>query len=268
MRRFSSLLMSRALRSRRYPRRAEPKWGGSKLLPGLHRPLAEYPPVLALTILRESANGLQILVGVRDPWTNRTHPDVASVPTRRVPELLAREWQRMIRRGDDPSDAYPGLYSEIVGLLGLKLGLADPSERGEITFRTGSVGASQGISVIGERDDAQETENLTMFNANVLLEMGSDKIPRRTASYSSLVWAELDAFTRMVELRDVGQLGVGLDAFVCAYGLCLQTSRSILGSAERSSSALFTRSTYRGSWEPDLPTSAPTGVPAGAGGWT
>lgn len=240
----------------------EPAWGGSKLLPGLHRSLTSYLPVLALTVFTGSAGHRQILVGVRDPKANSTHPDVASVPTRRVPELLAREWQHRIRRGgDEPGDEYPGLRSEITALLGLKLGLADSLERGEVEFRVGSVGASQGISVIGEdAADQPITENLTMFNVEVVLERGGDRIPASTASYSSLVWADPNAFVRMVELHEVEQLGAGLDALVCAYGLCLRTSQALLGDPDRSRDALFTRSRYTGS--PELSgTSSPARPP-------
>jgi hypothetical protein len=226
----------------------EKQWGGSKLLPGVGRSLSRYRPVLALTVLREVAGSRQILVGVRDPRANRTHPDVASVPTRRVPDLLAREWQSMIRK--DRGAEYPGLAGEITALLGLKLGLADPLERGEVTFRIGSVGASQGISVIGEdHAGVPETEELTMFNAEIVLERGADLLPKATASYSALVWAELDAFTRMVRMHEVEQLDAGLNALFCAYGLCLQTSQAMLGTPDRSKSALFTRSSSPASAE-------------------
>jgi hypothetical protein len=216
-------------RSRRRPL---PKpWGGSMLLTGLHRSLSDFQPVLALTILRRSAGCTQILVGVRDPDTNQTHQNVTSVPTRRLSVPLAREWRRHLRRGDGGSgDAYAGLRNEVSSLLGYKVGLADQLERGTVNFHLGTVRASQGVSVIGEAaGGAPVTENLTMFNAEVVLEIGSDRVPRSTASYSTLVWADVDAFMRMVRSRDVGALEVGLEyAFACAYGLCLQTSLSVL----------------------------------------
>jgi len=217
-------------RSRRPPPR---NWGGSMLLLGLRRPLQDFRPVLALTIVCTATAGHKcILVGVRDPRTNKTHQNVTSVPTRRVPDLLANEWKRRLRRGrGELGDSYPGLRNEVCSLLGCKLGLADPLELGEVEFRLGAVGASQGVSVIGERADGSlVTENLTMFNVEVHLEDGGGVVPESTASYNKLVWADVDSFARMVRLRDVAQLNVGLEyAFACAYGLCLQTSLSMLG---------------------------------------
>jgi hypothetical protein len=209
------------------------EWGGSKVLLGLGRPLREYKPVLALSVLRTSGEGRrEILVGVRDPRTNRTHQNVTSVPTRRVPTILANSWIERLRRSHstEVGDEYPGLRHEAYALLCAKGGIADPLERGEVKFTLRCVGASQGISVIGElANGAKLTEKLTMFNVEVLVDDGAHQVPQSTASYSRLVWADVKAFARMVRLRDVGQLNVGLEeAFACAYGLCLQTSISLL----------------------------------------
>lgn len=202
-------------------------WGGARLLPGLYRPLAIYQPVLALTILRHAASRPEIVVGVRDPESNRYHQNVASVPTRRVPPAIARHWLRALRTGRPATAAARAdLRDEVANIFSRKLGLADHQERDEIRFRVESLSAAQGISVIGEQDDGRpRTENLTMFNAVVWVEKGDEHLPTGTASYKPLVWADVDNFVAMSENRDTGRLEKGFEqSFFCAYGLCLETS--------------------------------------------
>jgi hypothetical protein len=217
--------------SRRQPRPGPHTWGGGKLLPGLYRPLGKYAPVLALTVLRYSKSRPEILVGVRDPMANETHQNVASVPTRRIQHAVAREWLRRLRTHRAASlSGRTDLRDEVANIFSRKLGLSDAQERGHVDFDVESVTAFQGVSVIGERPDGGPvTENLTMFNALVVLRKGDDKVPPETASYNPLVWADMDDFVAMTRTRDVGRLNAGLERwFFCAYGLCLQTSTQVL----------------------------------------
>lgn len=202
-------------------------WGGGRLLTGSFRPLRIYQPVLALTVLRSAASTPEIIVGVRDPESNRYHQNVASVPTRRIHPAVARRWIWALRfRRYAAASRRPDLHDEVATLFSRKLGLADRLERGEIRFRVESLAASQGISVIGETEDGRpRTEKLTMFNAVVWLEKGDEHLPSGTASYHPLVWADADNFIEMSRTRDTGRLGLGFERFFfCAYGLCLQTS--------------------------------------------
>ncbi|MEV6633842.1 hypothetical protein AB0M54_24135 [Actinoplanes sp. NPDC051470] len=202
-------------------------WGGARLLPGLYRPLVVYQPVLALTVLRHATNRPEIVVGVRDPGSNRYHQNVASVPTRRVPHAIARHWLRALRTGRQTSAATRAdLRDEVANIFSRKLGLADRQERAEIGFHVESLSAAQGISVIGEHEDGRpRTESLTMFNAVVWVEKGDEHLPPETASYRPLVWADVENFVAMSEHRDTGRLEKGFErSFFCAYGLCLETS--------------------------------------------
>jgi hypothetical protein len=66
-----------------------------------------------------------------------------------------------------------------------------------------------------------------------VLEEGRSEVPKATASYDPLVWGKVDDFLAMTRTHDAGRLNVGLEgAFVCAYGLCLQTSARMLENAE------------------------------------
>lgn len=212
-------------------------WGGAILHPGLGKPLDQYLPVLALTLLRPRSDGqCQILVGVRSPESNRTHPNVASVPTQRIKSsATARSWiQRLRRAGGASLIGRHDLRGEISYLFARKLGLADALEYGQVRFDALKLSASQGKSVIGETPTGKPlTECLTMFNCSVLLREGADHIPPKTASYNPLVWAEVNDFVAMAATRDAGRLNAGLEnSFACAYGLCLQTSRAMLAAID------------------------------------
>ncbi len=183
-------------------------------------PLDWYRPVLAASLLRKRDGDWEILTGVRTPAANRTHPDVVSVPTLRVPDVVARSWPD----GDDGS-----VMREVTNLLARKLGVADALELGLISLAQRHFGGWQGTSVIGEDDAGLITEDLTMFNACVEVLSGSDLFPPRTASYDPLMWARLPDFLRMVRTREVAHLGVDLDPIqFCAYGLCLTSAELAL----------------------------------------
>ena len=214
-------------------------WGGSRLLADTRHPLNDYAPVLALTILDTQENGVRVLVGVRTAEANKTHQNVASVPTQRVSLAIARVWMRQLRRISGHNSIamnrselrreVPDLRREVSSVLARKLGLADSLELGGVDFDILQFNAWQGTSMIGESPDGPLSENLTMFNACIVLKEGFNLLPRATASYNPLVWATVSDFFAMIRSRDAGQLNAGLEnSFVCAYGLCLETSMKML----------------------------------------
>ena len=76
----------------------ETDWPVGTVRLGVDGPLHRYPPVLALTFLRQVADREQVLVGVRTKH-NGSHQNVMSVPTMRVlPEVAAR-WARPLADG-------------------------------------------------------------------------------------------------------------------------------------------------------------------------
>lgn len=184
-------------------------------------PLANYRPVLALTVLRYGSNDVEILTGARTEEANRTHPGVVSVPTQRVPEIIAANWLSGL-------DASTGLEREMEYLLARKLGVADALELKKIRYKIHALGAWQGTSIIGENQRGPVTEDLTMFNACVEIVEGAELVPPETASYDPLFWTPVPKFLSMVASRDVGALGVDSLLLFCAYGLCLETSARVL----------------------------------------
>jgi len=201
---------------------------GPLLLDGRELPMEHYAPVIAVTVLRDGADGTEVLTVVRRPETNATHPDVLSVPTMRVPVGLADHWPSAA------SDAtgIAGLAFCVEALLSRKLGLADVLELGEVRYRLGRLGAWQGTSFIGVDGERDITEDLTMFNVAVYLTRGGHHVPAGTASLAPITWTREETFHAIVETGDVALLDADLDAvLVCVRGLCVETSRRLLQSA-------------------------------------
>jgi hypothetical protein len=196
-------------------------------------PLTDFKPAIALTLVRQPSPGnYEILCGVRTPEANRTHPEVLSVPTMRIPRPVAQRWLE-VRSGeiaDEYGETEGEVLREVTNLLARKLGVADALELGRITLRHHAIDGWKGTSVNGEHEDGSlDTENITMFNACVEVVDGGDFFPERTAAYDPLVWTPVSTFCEMVRTREVGLVRSDLDAMMyCVYGLCLQTSTKIL----------------------------------------
>jgi hypothetical protein len=195
------------------------------LTAGIRKPLEAFAPVLALTVVRDVGAGIEVLCAVRRPETNSTHPNVLSVPTRRIDLDVASRWpERAVDGG-----SVPKLRAAVEELLTRKLGLADPLEFGQIDYDLGPFGAWQGTSYIGYEDGCDVVEDLTMFNLGVRLRAGDRLFPAETAAYSSIHWAPLARFLDVLETRDVTQIDPRLDGIlVCVYGLCIETTRHLL----------------------------------------
>ncbi len=222
-------------------------------------------PVIALTILDATTLGpdgsirddSRLLLGVRDPRTHATHPDVVSVPTQRIPpEVLAaiqarsqatlhpaldlpfpeRLQEALIleaegidsrtTRGHDPF-----VYA-VESLLSRKLGLAEALEQGAVSF-TAFPGALLDGSVLykdrgpefeipGEKVTLEGQVYFRERNAmvNVVVKLaGASAVPEKTSSYRALRWIGVADFLRLAATRDHKILFslFGTDAF----GLCI-----------------------------------------------
>lgn len=198
---------------------------------GVDRSLATHAPVLALTLLRSTPAGDEVLVGVRTKH-NSTHAEVMSVPTQRVSRRVAGMWTphlttgvlsgRDIRRLPEVAE---DVRLAVEALMARKLGKADALERHEVEFGVEAMLAVQGESLIGSFEGRDVVERLTMFNVQVRWQAGHHLDERRTASYDPLLWISEGKFGEMVRTRDVGVLDAGLDAIdVCVRGLCVESA--------------------------------------------
>jgi hypothetical protein len=203
---------------------------------GVEHPLSSYPPVLALTLLRQVDGRNEVLVGVRTKH-NGTHQNVMSVPTVRILPEVAAGWRKPLRDGVLSTDGLRQHESVsrtalhvVRELLARKLGVAEALERGEVTFVVEAMMAIQGTSLLASHDGRDVTEDLTMFNAQVRWSSGHDLGDGRTSSYDPLLWITEDEFAEMVRTRDVGVLDAGLDEIeVCVRGLCIDSTMRMLG---------------------------------------
>ena len=196
-------------------------------------PLTDFKPAIALTLVRQpSPRRYEILCGVRTPAANRTHADVVSVPTLRIPRPVAQRWLDLRARtgGIADGETEGEVLREVTNLLARKLGVADALELGRITLRHHGIDGWKGTSVNGEfADGTLDTENITMFNACVEVVDGGDLFPERTAAYNPLIWTPVTTFCEMVRTREVGLIRSDLDEMMyCVYGLCLETTTRIL----------------------------------------
>ncbi len=184
-----------------------------------------YLPVAALTVIRRSTGRTEVLVGVRDPRSNPNHPDVVSVPTRRVanPSTFGA-LSRLATRGPGSALADQAeLHRFTEDLLCRKLGLADWLELGgqpRAVLRR----LDFGESLIGP----DTTERLGMFGVEVSLPPEAP-VPERTGSYSLLHWLDVSLFLGLAEYRDPTVLPLGLRAAeVCVQGLCMHSAAEIV----------------------------------------
>jgi hypothetical protein len=183
----------------------------------------------------------RILVGVRDPKTNNTHPNVVSVPTARIPsQLLAILWPRSgarvafgytllqdwaPRKNGPRRGADPVIYL-VESILTRKLGLSDALERGQVEFDAGPVAATDGWSHYAP-EDIPASERLTMVSVVVLIRAGAEQVPARTGSYSHIRWVEIARFIEAVQAKDPAKIGID-PVELCIHGLCIRSAYDIL----------------------------------------
>jgi len=214
------------------------------------------PFVLALTIVKSSARqpaGFsaddQILICVRNKDINRTHPEVVSVPTQRIPKTLAEnllqdsqttgmEGDTNLFQGEVYSNTTANGHNEVVflveSLLSKKLGVADSLESGLIKFRAALHGNQNGVAKYPNLD---ETEHLQMINIVVYVEEGAQLFPTETKSYDLVKWVPTDGFLKMwFDGKDPTNIGLtGEQALgVCVDGLCIASTADIIAAQMQS----------------------------------
>lgn len=183
----------------------------------------------------------KLLVTVRDPLNNRTHPGVVSVPTIRLPSALAVE----IRQGRYVSNQFGSTeLFECVGMnnwdadghssivfaaktvLCQKLGAADALESGELLFSAGVAASSTGWSYYDD-EPSPSGEFIRMTTLMVSIIRGAGTFAPQTSSYSSVMWCKVGIFLRAARTRDVSALGYD-PLSICIHGLCIASAYNVL----------------------------------------
>jgi len=205
------------------------------------RPNNDFLPILCAGVYRN--NGTEILLGVRKPDTNLTHPDTISSFTLRIPSSLAdsildektttAESNRKIELSiPAPSEvrllesrrkrSHDPVYFAVRALLGYKLSIGEKIDIGEIDFTCKPVSTLTGL-VYHEFGGEKTVEKNLMLYVEVNLKNGSDKIPLQSSSYSLLKWISREDFLTMYDLRDPTIFSGDLNpSKICVKGLCLK----------------------------------------------
>jgi hypothetical protein len=216
--------------------------------------------VLSTTVVANLDGGLHVLTGNRIAEGNRTHVNVASTPTMRIPSLEAglllaesipfclsgniEPMKPFVSKSLGPSvaavpDNSDELGSKVGNLLALKLGLGQAIERARKPIGRASIARCIiGFSYIEDNASGEPLyEPLIMLGAVVGLEEEAARtIPDRTSSYSHLGWTELHRYTHGVATKNLREVLVAAEPAdeleVCVRGLCNATSSTIVNDAE------------------------------------
>ncbi len=209
-------------------------------------------PALALAIIdstgrppSETRPDSPVLLGIRCPEANATHPNVVSVPTQRLPGAFLLEMVAactLLRASETawffsfPEVAntrenghHPVIFL-IESLLSRKLGVARALERGGIEFTAGFFSLTTGIAHYGDEGPYGTAERMVMGNLWVAVTRGFDQFPERTESFSRVFAAGLAVLDHAKATGDItGLAGGQLDPAVHSIGgVCIASTINAL----------------------------------------
>lgn len=191
----------------------------------------------------DAQRGQRVLVSVRDPLNNRTHPGVASVPTIRIPSTLAAD----LRQGKHTSsqfgstilfecvavnswdtDGHSAIVFAVKAVLCQKLGVAEALESGCLLFSARVAADSAGWSYYDD-EPSPSGEFIRMTTLMAFITRGISTFTRRTSSYSCVTWCDVGIFLHAARERDVSALGHN-PVSICIHGLCIASAHDVLAS--------------------------------------
>lgn len=200
-----------------------------------------YRPVLSVICLRVS-NGSpfrgDMQVVVRDPRTNKDHPNVISTATIRIPkalflvmlsqaEFIAHQGSTFIVRSRDwvngPFAGEIATVHAVQALLSQKLGVANALELGDLVFTASLCSAATTCSAISEVGNRDDEARIAMLTVAVRILKGAGSFPGRTTSYSHIKWVPVESFISAVQSKDPSQIDLDPMEF-CIRGLCISSA--------------------------------------------
>lgn len=196
-----------------------------------NKQMESLPSVLTLLIVdyntledNEIVPTTKIWVCVRKPDTNRTHPDILSIPTQRIPkDIISRCALEEFVSNEHFSGHNPIIYI-VENLLSCKLGLADSIENAKLTFEASLLGCYKGTASYA---NTETKEKLKMINVLVQIKTGADLFSEETASYYNSKWASVKDFMKMWEEKNPIHIEESLGG-ICVDGLCILSTYNIL----------------------------------------
>lgn len=207
-------------------------------------------PVVSLTIVDSSTldqnrinERTRMLLVVRSDETNRTHPNVISVPTQRIPKplldaiLQSSFSSRQVHlttffSSDEISNSSTSGHNPLIytveSILSRKLRLSEALETEKFTFGCRLYALRKGKSYHPNLslEDGRE-EYISMANILVSVFYGIDLVPTTSASYSHIFWTDVKHFVETMQNRD--PLIINLNPIeYCLHGQCILTSYQIM----------------------------------------
>jgi hypothetical protein len=205
-------------------------------------------PVLALTILDAGTLSTaskvtaetRVLLAIRDPQTNKSHPSVISVPTQRLPTSLFHDLTSIVTREymlDTSTELFQQIpfknlqnngHSNVIfavnSILSGKMGVSDFLEQRALLYTAYLRGL-----VFGTVHHPDHKEFTAMLNIVVLVEMGAHLFPTRTASYSHVLWCSAGTFLETARKKNPLLLDCNLNPVeYCIHGMCVKSSFNVL----------------------------------------
>ena len=208
--------------------------------------------VVALSIVRGDiltaaarSKEAEILLAVRHPGSNATHPNVVSVPTLRVPPVLMRflmdtlapvetrpdggVFYRFPEIRSDRDNGHHPLVFMAEALLAGKLGMAEHLEQGRLVFSSRLFSVTRGTAYYTTENPYGRSESIAMGNMLVSVLKGFDLFPRENASYSMIFPASLAALEQAKITGDLSGMPVKLDpALHRIGGLCIESTLHVI----------------------------------------
>lgn len=189
--------------------------------------MAHLPTVAALSVVEND----KVLLVQRRLSANRTHPDMVSVPTMRIPRSLAEELVRLCGEPSvgnlDTSGHDPRVFvveAIISRKLDVVLEAAEMPEAMSFRVRVAAVVEGTAQYGAGEVGSDPSSEDLTMINLLVELHLPcrgqlSRLLPLSSSSYSRRIWVPIHDF-----------LSVDHDPWWRARlgGVCVESTRQAL----------------------------------------
>lgn len=175
--------------------------------------------VIALTVVRDQ----QLLLSQRSPTANRTHPNIVSVPTMRIPWPLAQGLVGFYGAPVVSSEFSNGHDPRIFvaeAVMSRKLGMALEDGRPKYDVGVAVVVSGTAKYELGETESGATAEPIRMINLRVTLrEPATFSFAEKTTSYSKIFWVQAADFLRCPMKYWWGPL---------MRGLCISSTKSVL----------------------------------------
>ena len=181
-------------------------------------PTAWGSTVVALTIVDGSGRKAgdfslseRLLVGIRHPGSNLTHPNVISVPTQRIPRDLVLsliDSMSLIRNSDTEyffrfpevtdrnRNGHHPVNFVIESVLSRKMGVAELLETDGIRYASAFFSITLGKAVYKTENPYGPEEKIAMGNLWVVITSGFDRFPSSTPSFSRVFPVTLEALAK------------------------------------------------------------------------